>query len=79
MEPQWNPMSESQALDRIYRLGQQKEVKTTRYIMIGSWEEQVVKLQRRKQELADLTLNNGEISKADLTYGRLQYLKELVG
>jgi len=72
-------MSESQALDRIYRLGQQKEVKTIRYIMKGSWEEQVVKLQRRKQELADLTLNNGEISKADLTYGRLQYLKELVG
>ncbi len=79
MEPQWNPMSESQALDRIYRLGQQNEVKTIRYIMKGSWEEQVVKLQRRKQELADLTLNNGEISKADLTYGRLQYLKELVG
>lgn len=79
MEPQWNPMSESQALDRIYRLGQQKEVKTVRYIMKGSWEEQVVKLQRRKQELADLTLNSGEISKAEMTHGRLRYLKELVG
>ena len=79
MEPQWNPMSESQALDRIYRLGQQKEVTTTRYIMRGSWEEQVLKLQQRKQELADLTLNGGRISRADLTYGRLQYLKELVG
>lgn len=79
MEPQWNPMSESQALDRIYRLGQLKEVTTTRYIMRGSWEEQVLKLQRRKQELADLTLNGGGISRADLTYGRLQYLKELVG
>lgn len=79
MEPQWNPMSESQALDRIYRLGQLKEVKTIRYIMKGSWEEQVLKLQQRKQELADLTLNSGEINKADLTYGRLQYLKELVG
>lgn len=79
MEPQWNPMSESQALDRIYRLGQLKEVRTTRYIMRGSWEEQVLKLQRRKQELADLTLDGGGIKKADLTYGRLQYLKELVG
>ena len=79
MEPQWNPMSESQALDRIYRLGQQKEVTTTRYIMQESWEEQVLKLQQRKQELADLTLNGGRISRADLTYGRLQYLKELVG
>ena len=79
MEPQWNPMSESQALDRIYRLGQMKEVKTTKYIMRGSYEEQVLKLQRRKQELADLTLNGDKIGKADLTYGRLQYLKELVG
>lgn len=79
MEPQWNPMSESQALDRIYRLGQLKEVTTTRYIMRGSWEEQVLKLQRRKQELADLTLDGGGIRRADLMYGRLQYLKELVG
>jgi SWI/SNF-related matrix-associated actin-dependent regulator of chromatin subfamily A3 len=79
MEPQWNPMSESQALDRIYRLGQLKDVKTVRFIMKGSWEEQILILQRRKQDLADLTLNNGGISKAELTYGRLQYLKELVG
>ncbi|KAK4698141.1 hypothetical protein P7C71_g16, partial [Lecanoromycetidae sp. Uapishka_2] len=78
MEPQWNPMSESQALDRIYRLGQLQEVRTIRYIMKGSWEEQVLELQKRKQELADLTLNGGEISKADLTYGRLQYLKEFL-
>ena len=78
MEPQWNPMSESQALDRIHRLGQLKEVKTIRYIMRGSWEVNVQKLQRRKQELANLTLNAGT-KKEDLTYGRLQYLKELVG
>lgn len=79
MEPQWNPMSESQALDRIYRLGQMKEVETIRYVMRASYEEQVLKIQRRKQELADLTLSSGQISRADLTYGRLQYLKELVG
>ena len=79
MEPQWNPMSELQALDRIYRLGQLKKVTTTRYTMRNSWEEQVLKLQRRKQELADLTLNGGRISRADLTSGRLEYLKELVG
>ena len=79
MEPQWNPMSESQALDRIHRLGQENEVRTIRYIMRGSWEEQVLKLQKRKQELADLTLSGGAINKAELTYGRLKYLKELVG
>ena len=72
-------MSELQALDRIYRLGQSKSVTTIRYTMLNSWEEQVLKLQRRKQELADLTLNGGRISRADLTSGRLEYLKELVG
>jgi SWI/SNF-related matrix-associated actin-dependent regulator of chromatin subfamily A3 len=39
LEPQWNPMSESQALDRIHRLGQKSEVETIRYIMKDSWEE----------------------------------------
>jgi SWI/SNF-related matrix-associated actin-dependent regulator of chromatin subfamily A3 len=39
VEPQWNPMSESQALDRIHRLGQRQEVYTTRYLMRGTWEE----------------------------------------
>ena len=79
MEPQWNPMSESQALDRIHRLGQSKEVTTTRYVMKGTWEEQVITLQRRKEELADLTLSTGGIDKAALTYGRLRHLKDLLG
>jgi len=79
IEPQWNPMAESQALDRIYRLGQLHEVTTTRYIMKGSYEEHVLKIQGRKQELADLTLGCGPVNKADLTFGRLQHLKELVG
>ena len=56
-------MSEFQALDRIYRLGQTKEVGTIRYIMRGSYEEQVLQRQRRKQELAGLMLSNGGISK----------------
>ena len=79
MEPQWNPMSESQALDRIHRLGQKREVTTIRYVVQGTWEERVLKLQQRKQQLADLTLSGGAINKEELTYGRLQYLKELVG
>ena len=47
--------------------------------MRRSFEKQVLKLQQRKQELADLTLDTGAIKKTDLTYGRLKYLKELVG
>ena len=39
MEPQWNPMVEDQALDRVYRIGQKKEVTTTRYIVKKTLEE----------------------------------------
>lgn len=78
VEPQWNPMSESQALDRIHRLGQTKNVTMIRYIMRGTWEEQVLALQRRKQNLADLTLGTESLDQAELTRARLKYLKELV-
>ncbi|KAG8532187.1 uncharacterized protein KY384_003828 [Bacidia gigantensis] len=79
MEPQWNPMSESQALDRIYRLGQTKEVMTVRYIIRNSYEEMVLKLQHKKKDLADLTINTRKVNKGELTYQRLQWLRELVG
>jgi SWI/SNF-related matrix-associated actin-dependent regulator of chromatin subfamily A3 len=35
MEPQWNPMLEDQALDRVHRIGQTKEVTTVRYVVQG--------------------------------------------
>ena len=39
MEPQWNPMLEEQALDRVHRIGQTKPVTTIQYIVKGSIEE----------------------------------------
>ena len=39
MEPQWNPMVEDQALDRVHRIGQTKEVTTIRYIVRNTIEE----------------------------------------
>ena len=39
VEPQWNPMAEEQALDRVHRLGQTREVIATRYIVKSSIEE----------------------------------------
>jgi SWI/SNF-related matrix-associated actin-dependent regulator of chromatin subfamily A3 len=39
MEPQWNPMVENQALDRVHRLGQTKPVKTFRYIAKGTFDQ----------------------------------------
>lgn len=39
MEPQWNPTVEEQALARVHRMGQTKQVTTVRYVMQGSFEE----------------------------------------
>lgn len=39
MEPQWNPMVERQALDRVHRIGQQRPVKTIRYVVNSSFDE----------------------------------------
>jgi hypothetical protein len=39
MEPHWNPMAEAQAVDRVHRIGQTREVKVTRYCVQSSIEE----------------------------------------
>jgi len=38
VEPHWNPMLEEQALDRVHRIGQTREVTTIRYIVNNSIE-----------------------------------------
>lgn len=38
MEPQWNPSVESQAIGRVARLGQNKEVTIVHYIVRGTVE-----------------------------------------
>jgi hypothetical protein len=39
LEPHWNPMIEEQALCRVHRVGQQREVTTVRYLIRDSFEE----------------------------------------
>ena len=38
LEPQWNPAAEEQALDRVHRMGQTREVIALRYIVDKSIE-----------------------------------------
>ncbi|KAM0483625.1 hypothetical protein ACHAPX_002117 [Trichoderma viride] len=54
MEPHWNPTLEDQALARIHRIGQTKEVTTVRFIVRDSFEERVVELQQFKTDLASV-------------------------
>lgn len=39
LEPQWSPMAEEQALDRVHRMGQTQEVVATKYVVKDSIEE----------------------------------------
>ena len=77
MEPQFNPASEQQAVDRVHRLGQKREVFTYRYIMNASFEEKMLDLQRKKQNLADLSMNRGKLDRAEAVKRKLDELRSL--
>lgn len=77
MEPQFNPAAEAQAIDRVHRLGQTREVTTTRFIMDGSFEEKMLELQRKKQNLADLSMNRGKLERAEAAKQKLEELRSL--
>lgn len=51
-DPWWNPASENQAADRIYRIGQKSNVFIYRLITKGTIEEKVLALQQKKSEIA---------------------------
>lgn len=77
MEPQFNPAAEAQAIDRVHRLGQKREVFTYRYIMDNSFEDKMLDLQRKKQSLADLSMNHGKLDKAEAAKRKLDELRSL--
>lgn len=52
-DPWWNPASENQAADRIYRIGQKNNVFIYRMITKGTIEEKDLELKYKKQELAN--------------------------
>ncbi len=51
-DPWWNPAAESQASDRVYRIGQKNNVFVYRLITKGTIEEKVLELKDKKQEIA---------------------------
>ncbi|KIW21877.1 uncharacterized protein PV07_12710, partial [Cladophialophora immunda] len=54
VEPQWNPSVEAQAIGRTIRIGQQKAVLVTRYVVENSVEEDIRQLRRRKEDKAKM-------------------------
>lgn len=54
MDPWWSPSVEEQAIDRIHRIGQKKNVTVTRFIMKDSIETKIIKIQERKKFLGEV-------------------------
>ena len=59
MEPSWNPAVEEQAMNRIYRIGQNKPVTITRFIAKGTVEEAIEKLADVKRALSEFCCTAG--------------------
>ncbi|MGM0439835.1 MAG: SNF2-related protein [Chlamydiota bacterium] len=61
----WNPAIESQATDRVHRLGQSNPVSSYKLITLGTIEEKILQLQERKKHLVQnvITSDNETISK----------------
>ncbi|POI31288.1 hypothetical protein CIB84_004961 [Bambusicola thoracicus] len=67
LDMHWNPALEDQACDRIYRVGQKKDVVIHRFVCEGTVEEKILHLQTRKKGLAQQVLaGKGETSKLTL-------------
>ncbi len=67
VDPWWNPAVENQAIDRCYRIGQDKKVIAYRMICKDTVEEKIQELQKRKKKLASdlITTDEGILQKLD--------------
>ena len=56
----WNPAVEHQATDRVFRIGQARNVQVHKFICAGTLEERINEMIERKQEVADQVVGAGE-------------------
>ncbi|KAH9512905.1 DNA excision repair protein ERCC-6-like [Bulinus truncatus] len=73
-DPSWNPATDAQAVDRAYRIGQQKNVVIYRLITCGTVEEKIYRRQVFKDSITRQTTGN---TKNPYRYFTKMELKEL--
>lgn len=72
LEPWWNPAVEEQAIDRVHRIGQTKQVNVVRFLCEGSIEERMYEINQTKKNLFDYTIIK---SKEELQKEKFENLK----
>uniref|UniRef100_A0A8D3C5L9 Helicase-like transcription factor n=1 Tax=Scophthalmus maximus TaxID=52904 RepID=A0A8D3C5L9_SCOMX len=75
MDPAWNPATEEQCIDRCHRLGQKRNVVVTKFIVKDSVEENMVKIQRQKQDLVEKAFGS---TNSDRKTSRIDDIKALM-
>ncbi|PLW33680.1 hypothetical protein PCASD_10308 [Puccinia coronata f. sp. avenae] len=65
-DPSWNPSQDAQAMDRVVRIGQKREVECIRLISSGTTEELIYHRQIYKQGLSEVA-NTGKASRRHFT------------
>lgn len=66
-DPWWNVAAQNQATDRAHRMGQEKQVSVFKLITKGTIEENILKLQESKKDLAEQIITEGTISLSNLS------------
>ncbi|XP_062862759.1 transcription termination factor 2 [Trichomycterus rosablanca] len=70
----WNPALEDQACDRIYRVGQHRDVTIHRFVCEGTVEDKISSLQEKKKELAQKVLSGTGASFTKLSLADLRVI-----
>lgn len=74
MDSWWNPATEMQAQDRIHRLGQHKPMRCTKFVIAGTIEERIVKLQEKKLAVFNATIGQDGEALGRLTEDDMRFL-----
>lgn len=74
----WNPQAESQATDRAHRIGQKNNVEVIKLVSIGTIEEKILELQKKKKILSDKVIEGEDMDKNIISKLTEKELKELL-
>lgn len=70
-DPWWNLAAENQATDRTHRIGQTKQVSVFKLIAKGTIEENIVRLQESKKDLAEQIVTEENVALRGLSRGEV--------
>ena len=74
LDPWWNPATEAQAVDRVHRIGQTRNVMVYRLVAKDTIEEKVMALKERKAELFRSVMDDGDFADARLSAADIRAL-----